>query len=230
MINKIVYTYWTNGGIDYKLGFLNTENMLHVFNKSIEASYNLVDTVVVYCDQKGFDFLQGKVDADFVVVDYSQYTFDSRYWNFPKLITYKLQTEPFLHVDIDAIVYNFDKTASVVSEFKRGVAYDTGIYPSLEDKSELFTHFKGWLTCSGILGGNNLSLFQELFNEVKETVKNEEGYIIYPHTRMIVEEVVISSLINKNNITVSYLNKKEGDFIHYWGEEKQQNFIGYGSN
>lgn len=227
MIDKIVYTYWTNGGTDYKLGFLNTDNMLHVFRKSIEEAYKQVSTVVVYCDQEGYDFLFDKIDPDFVIVDYSQYEFDSRYWNFPKLITYNLQEEPFLHVDIDAIVFNFDKEGDVVSESKRGVYYDTSIYPSLEDKKELLTYFKGWLTCSGILGGNNTTIFKDLFEEVKETVKNKDSYIILPKTRMIIEEVVLSSLINKNNITVSYLSKENNDFTHYWGEDKQQNFINY---
>ena len=227
MIDKIVYTYWTNGGTNYKLGFLNTENMLNVFNKSIESSYKLVSKVIIYCDQFGYDFLYDKVNADFVIIDYSNYKFDSRYWNFPKLITYNLQEEPFLHIDIDAIVYNFDKTAEVVSESKRGVAYDTSVYPSFEDKSELLSYFNGWLTCSGVLGGNNTNIFKELFNEVKETVTNKERYIILGKTRMIIEEVVISCLINKNNTQVVYLDKQKEnpDYTHYWGVDKQINFI-----
>ena len=225
MIDKIIYTYWTNGGTNYKLGFLNVENMIYIFNKSVKESYKLVKTVVIYCDQYGYDFLYNKIDADFIVIDYSQYEFDTRYWNFPKIISYNLQNEPFLHVDIDAIIYKLDKNAEVISEMQRGVFYDTSLYPSLEDKKELLSHFNGWLTCSGILGGNNIQIFKELFNEVKETVKNEEKYYIYPKTRMIIEEVMISALINKNNINVTYLNKKEKDFIHYWGEEKQINFL-----
>jgi len=229
MIDKIIYTYWTNGGNDYKLGFLNTDNMLHVFKKSITSSKNLVTNVVVYCDQHGYDFLYGKIDTELVVIDYSLYRFDSRYWNFPKLITYNLQTEPFLHIDIDAVVYKFDKTAEVVSEYKRGVAYDISMYPSLENKQHILKYFNGWLTCSGVLGGNNLDIFKELFNEVKDTVINSDGYIILDKTRMIIEEVMISSLIAKNDLKVSYLGKKGEDYIHYWGVEKQVNFIGNGN-
>ena len=229
MIDKIVYTYWTNKGTNYKLGFLNTDNLLIVFKKSIEESYKLVNNVVVYCDKEGYSFLYNKIDVKFIIVDYSKYEFDSRYWNFPKIITYNLQKEPFLHIDIDAIVYTFDKNAEIISECKRGVAYDTALYPSLENKKDLLSNFDGWLTCSGILGGNNIEVFKKLFNEVKETVKNKESYLILPKTRMIIEEVVISALINKNKLNVVYLNKKNKDFIHYWGEEKQQNFVEYDS-
>lgn len=225
MIDKIIYTYWTNGGTNYKLGFLNPENMLYIFNKSVQQSYKLVKNVVIYCDQYGYDFLYGKINADFIVIDYTNYEFDTRYWNFPKIISYNLQNEPFLHIDIDAIVYKFDKNAEVISEMKRGVFYDTSLYPSLEDKKELLSYFNGWLTCSGILGGNNIEIFKKLFNEVKETVKNEEKYSIYPKTRMIIEEVMVSAILNKNNINVTYLKKIEKDFIHYWGEEKQINFL-----
>jgi len=80
MIDRIVYTYWTNGGTDYKLGFLNTENMLYVFNKSIEASYKLVSKVVVYCDKEGYDLLHGNIKAELVLVDYSLYRFNSNYF------------------------------------------------------------------------------------------------------------------------------------------------------
>jgi len=225
MINKIVYTYWTNKGIDYKLGFLNVENMLAVFKKSIEQSYKLVDKVEVYCDQEGYDFLLGKIRAVLIVVDYSKYDFDSRYWNFPKIITYNLQEEPFLHIDIDAIVYNFDRSAEVVSEMKRGVAYDRSLYPSHEDKKELLSHFNGWLTTSGLLGGNNLELFKQLFKEVEVTVKNKDKWVILTVTRMVIEEVVISALISKMKLNVSYLDKEEGDYIHYWGKEKEINFL-----
>lgn len=227
MINKIVYTYWTNKGVDFKLGFLNKEIMLHVFNKSIEQSKKLVNKVVVYCDKEGYEFLKDKLQVEFYVVDYSFYEFDTRYWNFPKLITYNLQNEPFLHVDIDALVYDFDKTASIVSECRRGVLFDRGIYPSNEDKKDLLSNFNGWLTCSGILGGINIIVFKKLFKEVEETVKNKDNYTIFPITRMIIEEVVISCLIKKYNLKVKYLNKEKGDYIHYWGEDKLQNFITY---
>ncbi len=225
MIDKIVYTYWTNGGTDYKLGFLNTENMLHIFNKSIEQSKKLVSKVVVYCDKEGYDLLHGNIKADLILVDYSLYRFDTRYWNFPKIITYNMQDEPFLHIDIDAIVYKFDKEAAIVSEQKRGVAFDTGMYPASDRKQELLNHFTGWLTCSGVLGGNNIDVFKELFNEVKTTVPNEGGFKIGDKTRLVVEEVVLSSLIAKHNITVSYLGERNKDYIHFWGAEKQLNFI-----
>ena len=223
MIDKIVYTYWTNGGTNYKLGFLDVENMLFIFRNSINNSKKLVSKVEIYTDQFGYDFLKKEGFENMIIVNYADYKFDSRYWNFPKLITYKLQTEPFLHVDIDASITDFDKSADVVSEAKRGVAYDTSVYPSLEDKSNLLSHFDGWLTCSGILGGNNLSIFQDLFNEVKETVQNKDKYIILDKTRMVIEEIVISCLINKNKIKASYLNKK--DYTHYWGIDKQINFV-----
>jgi hypothetical protein len=200
--------------------------MLYILNKSIEASYNLVSKVVIYCDREGYEFLTDKVTADLVLVDYSLYDFDSRYWNFPKLLTYYLQEEPFLHVDIDAIVLEFDPKAEIVSEAKRGVAYDLALYPS-NTRPDVLSFFKGSLTCSGILGGNNLLVFKELFETVLEAVANKDGFIVTDKSRMVIEEVIISSIISKYNIPVSYLGYENRGikYIHFWGEDKQKNFI-----
>lgn len=212
---NIVYTYWTNEGTNYINGYYNEDLFKKLFMLSVNSlnKYN----ITIYTDQHGFNYLKTFLPeyVRYELVDYSQYEFNKKFWNFPKLITYSLQNEAFIHVDYDLFFLkepNFTK-CDIITE-KTRYHY---IFKTFADRLKLpIDKFPLNIVCSGLIGGTNTDIFKELFNIAKKAVITEID--VHFNHLVSIEEIMLTSLINSSNLKVYEVEEK---FIHLQGTQKK---------
>ena len=221
MIERLVYTYYTAKGSNLLAGFHSTESMIKTFKESLENSKKFFTKVVVYTDLEGSKFLSSQgVDCEMVIVDYDDYEWNKLFWCFPKLITYNLQNEPFLHLDIDFILHDKPKNLEdrVLCEKIRGLVMlsrDRSFLPK-----EILDNYTPNNICSGALGGDPL-VFKKLFDVSSVLVKNKSKDISFNHV-FAIEEIVLTSLCKMNNIEPKPINCT---FTHYQGSESKMEIL-----
>jgi hypothetical protein len=177
---NIVYTYFSDGIRNLDCGFCEIALFLECAKKSLRSALkqNSVDKVLIYTDDFGKNFLASRIDfgyvfngieerknkLDFVIVDYSGYEYDKRFWNFPKLITYNMQENPFIHIDFDVVLNSgfldgIDETCDIYTEKIRTIDRQKLDFLGVFDENNGIDE----IICSGLLGGNEKSI--ELFKK-----------------------------------------------------------------
>ena len=85
--------------------WLKTEHFLTTVKRSIDLAAEHYSKPTIYTDSLGCEvFSQLTTNANYVnVYDgiFEKHSLDHRIWILPKLLTYKEQTEPYLHFDLD---------------------------------------------------------------------------------------------------------------------------------
>ena len=147
---------------------------------------------------------------------------DSRLWALPKLYTYSLQEEPFLHVDGD--VFLFDQFSDqllqsplIVQNLEVATKYYTSTQKQLMDH---FTYFPPCVQAdfdsgmpinavnAGILGGNNLQFIKQYTTEAFEYVNRNTKHfhdVNVDRFNVFFEQHLFYSLAKEQNIPINYL-------------------------
>lgn len=213
---KAVYTYWNNNGNKPYMNFSSKETFIEMATESIRLANNIFDSVTIYTDDIGYSFINGLFDnVNIEIIDFGK--FRTSFWNYPKLVTYSIQTEPFVHLDFDFLLKEISDDileADIISEKIRGRL--------IPHKDALFLNDEIWLStnqiiCSGCLGGNNLDVFKELKYHADKYVNNYD-LIVNFNTLVAIEEVYLTYLSIKYNLKVKTLNTKyytHHQSIHY---------------
>lgn len=222
---NICYTYYVNPNDinTVSAGFSIPKFFFDCAELSIQLSDdNDCDNIVIYTDYVGKDILDKNVKniskCEFVLVDWNKYDFDKRYWNFPKLITYTLQNDSFLHIDFDVFLDKYclkeiDYEADIFTEKLRDYTFDKSFVKFCSKKKIL----PQTIICSGLLGGSNIKVFRDNFNLALDVCK--------PTTRNIgfmdlvaIEEFALTIKAIENELTCYEINPNR--FIHFQGEAK----------
>lgn len=214
---NVIYTYCNFNNTEFSDFFLKMSKLSMFFsNRSIENA-----NVILYCDKSSYNFFkQIRYINDIKIIDYSKYNFDKRAWNFPKLVSYSLQKEKFVHVDLDLSLLKpieFSDDVDIFSEKTRKLEMKDIEYIYCDKDYELPKE----IYCSGVFGGNNLELYQQLFfyaNKYfnKDYCKNKEiGY----ENLYALEEVLTTQIMNKNNFKAQLLDQNK--YIHFWERPKE---------
>jgi len=215
MINKVCYTYWTNGGEKYNCGFKKFDIFLSFFKISVEQSLEYFSDVVIYTDQEGYDKISGDITgATFEIIDYSSYSFDSRFWNFPKFVTYNMQNEPFIHIDCDVIFLSQpnDLEAQILTEKERGTAIlKRHVYPLLPPTVKKHVD----IVCSGLIGGNNYQIFKDHYDIAEAALTGREFDSVAFNDLVAIEEIALTHLIHDQNVEFKELDSSV--FVHFQG-------------
>ena len=105
---RIVQTFWTANNSLLENGFGWSHPQYHLMSwalscLSLRENYN---NVVFYTDSNGYKvFIELlKLPYTDVVVQYDDLPCPDIHWAYPKIFTYSLQKEPFIHVDGDVLV------------------------------------------------------------------------------------------------------------------------------
>jgi|GEM_PF-1719027 len=214
MINRLLYTFWTNEGNNLENNFVNIQQMVDLFDRSLEKSKEFFEHVVIYTDSGGKDFLEkaGVSDVEYVVLDYSQYKFNKEIWCFPKIITYSLQKERFLHIDMDLILEEKPRNLheKLLCEKTRPLfqlSTERDFLPEMVKK-----HFNPINICSGALGGDP-AIFKKLFT-IASKVADNKNLIVTPEVLFGIEEIILTSIASANNISPAPIDCR---FTHYQG-------------
>lgn len=210
MIQKTIYTFYTNNGKNLLCGFHDTESFIEYAKKSIESAKKYVGDVEITGDKWAKQMLlDNGINEKFIEVDYNDYDFNPSCWNYPKILNYASQNEPFIHIDFDVILKskpnNLD--AILICEKIRGVnmiKQNLSYLPKV-----LLDNYHPQIPCSGIYGGNDVSLFKKL-GEFAEILSKNRGDIDSNY-RNVIEEFVMASICNARGV---YPQAIECDFEH----------------
>lgn len=219
-MNRIVYTYWTDNGENYGCNESDQTLFAKMALVSVTSALEQVDNVVCYCDVAGKDYLQTLEIpfTEYVVVDFSALGFNKTFWNYPKLVTYSMQTEPFLHIDFD--VYLKDvfieslTNADIITELCRPYNFHSifdALYPGTVEA------IPAALICSGLIGGNDFAHFGELLTMANQSVFNQDINATLDHLYAI-EEFNHSMIATTENYSIQPLDRNL--FSHWQGAGK----------
>lgn len=215
---KAIYTYWTQDGSNMLCRFPSIATFNKMAKITVEQSLNIFDEVQIYTDVEGKAHLLsiGLDESLITLVDYSQYDFDPRFWNYPKLISYSLQNSPFIHLDFDAILYKIPDPADIITEKRR-----SSDLQKRWNSFDLVTEVPDELICSGIVGGHNTDVFKDLLDKCEESVSvayNAHRQVSNPMDLIEIEEVVLTDLSIKRGLLVQDCGYE--NYIHLQGQGK----------
>ena len=232
MIDRIIYTYVPEAEEGKAMGFRSEEVFLSFFKASVEQSLKSVSEVLICGSKDSIEHL-AKVSTigalkgvDLRVVNYSEFPFDKRFWNFYKIISLYLSAQegvPAVHVDLDL---KLDKkltkkilSSDVVCEARRPF-YIPHSRVSNRIPKRVLKDLDPFIICSGIYGANDVNLiidFFELANKVV-AVDFHNNEPITSETRIMMEESMFTIVCKRHEAEVVVLKPK--DFTHLQGGKK----------
>lgn len=209
---KIVYTYSTSNGLKPNMNFSNKETFIEMGQESIRLAKEHFgdENVYIYTDKVSYEFIKDVFDVKYEIVDFGRYRIS--FWNYPKLVTYSLQTEPFIHIDFDFLISEKISdnvlNSDIITEKIRGRNIPK-LHCSFID-SDIWLKTPN-IICSGLIGGNNLQIWKEL-KEYADTIVNRYDIIIHFNSLVGIEEVYVTYLQQKYNLKIAALDT---EYIHY---------------
>lgn len=245
---NIVYTYYSDGIVNLDCGFCDVGLFLTCAKKSLRSAViqECVDKVKIYTDEFGMFFLQERIDWKYVfgderaktkqidwhLVDYKKLSDDTNYdksfWNFPKLFTYTLQEEPFIHIDFDVILAE----GFLKDIFESGCDVYTEKIRHLDCRPQFLSEFDTDGTelkdiiCSGLIGGGNKSfpIFLENWKKALEYCKFDakRGEKLVYEMLWGIEEYSFTKLVRKSELSV--FEVKKGSYVHFQGKNKLERY------
>jgi hypothetical protein len=243
-----VYTFWAKPfnqpGYRSNAGYLDIEMFYSSWILSVMKAKEYFDKVILYTDTEGAKLLS-KIDLPFdeLNITLDNLDLDTELWVIPKIITYSLQTEPFLHIDYDLFFWSnppqgyLDKPllceSKVGLEFYRNVVVDfiqngdnvpTDIANYTEDL---------YVAGAGLYGGNNHQLLSNSAKAILELVKTNSNYfsklgdrqakdVTLVRINNLIEEFFTSVLTKDHTwVSIKELDKTNSIVGHMLGDYKR---------
>ncbi|MDR3653461.1 MAG: hypothetical protein P4L34_10910 [Paludibacter sp.] len=147
---------------------------------------------------------------------------DTNLWALPKIYTYSLQDEPFLHIDGDVFIFNkFADSLLQSSLITQNIEVATDYYTITQKQlMENFTYFPPCVKAdfysnipinavnAGILGGNNISFIKQYTTEAFKYVNSNINHfqnINIDKFNVFFEQHLFYSLAKEQNIPINFL-------------------------
>ncbi len=188
---RILHSYWTQGkeNRDSCGGWLSEEANMMCWALSCLNAKKYYGNIELYTDDEGYHTLveQMKLPYDDVHIVYNKFSpiADIPYflWAIPKIYTYSLQKEPFIHIDGDFVFWKkLDLNQPLVFQnMEINVPLYENIYKCLkqdiEDRNEIFSscldaEFVSEAANMGIFGGTDVVFLSRYANNVLSFVKH----------------------------------------------------------
>lgn len=189
---RLIQTFYTDSGKNLDMGFTSRTDMLEFLSRSIsihQQNYELT----IYTDKWGYEFLKSHgINMDvFVIHNFRR--FNGKFWNAAKIDILSIQTEKFLHIDIDAVVYeHVDFDYIITEQYRSPKSY------SISPRLKLPTPIE--IVCSGLYGFADMNLKDIYCNMFFEIINNWDIYNIRKidyECLWTVEEVLLTSLLTE---------------------------------
>lgn len=249
-MNRAVYTYFCQNKSQQRAGFLSTKELAYFLSLSVAYARKHFRDVVLYTDDAGKELLIDKYKIGFTSVstELNELKISPDLWAYAKVVTYSLQKEPFVHIDLDCVLW--DKLPQNVAEAKlffqnkeefcEQRAYQplidliNGTTVSYYCKSQNINHAYN----AGVVGCNDLSLVAKWKGIVDDFIFNPVNAYFWKsvpnHSQFnyIFEQYFIACICNNdkvlddvkfliNNFTYEEVSKPEFPMTHLWGESKK---------
>jgi hypothetical protein len=184
--------------------------------ESVQVSLSNYDNVVLYCDNP--ELFQDFGFTKIFKVDYSQYDLDWRFYNLPKLITYKEQKDPFIHIDFDCIVYDKIVTdCELIIENRRNI-------PNKKYWRQI-GHRIDQNYCTGIFGCNNVSYVSDMWNMAINYQHRHRTRFIKLYNIVTIDELLPVKLNEKHNLSIYNCTEKRIKIKHLAGKELKEKYM-----
>ena len=240
VISTWTFRPWLDG---HRGPWPNTESMLAVMKASMNCAARAYESVTVYTDELSLPILTKlapKINFE-IKLNHAFDKIPTSYWAWSKIITYSLQTQPFLHFDLDFLFARplkssfFDCNVLIqwwekpgnLGFYNLSEVYNLYKIPQQLATDQLDQIYSPNLGCFYI---NDLDFNRIYVETVFELVdSNQDLLVSNPVTMCSLEQQVLGILLYKNtDIRVQTLLPKQSlipitnDFIHFVGEIKDR--------
>lgn len=231
MVERAVYSLWTKPTEGEHVGFNTEQTLIECFALSLHYSKKWFKEVHLVTDLKGKALVEkwglefDNINTDF---DFIMEGIDSEHWALGKIYACKIQDKPFIHLDIDVILFKplpdtFLKSDTGFQNYE-GSSYSRHYIDLLEMAKLAYLDRPVWLDVEmrhsyncGVLLFNNLSFLNEWWKEAVRYVKwlsytnQDTGNNI---TSLMFEQVFICNLCKHYDVKV--------DLLNYYGSDDQK--------
>jgi len=209
---KLIQIYNTFEGDNIKCGFPTKRSLLDFWKKTT-AIHNENYDVTIYTDSVGYEVIKDVLPVNIEVIDFEN--IDDRYYSIGKLQVYKLQTEPFIMVDPDAVLY--DKLESLQEDIYLE-RFRSGIFGKYLKEYNLKPIDKlPGIPCTGLEGFKDpnkaIEYADQVLNKIKNSFIREVDFDALWH----VEEITLANYIEDNGLTYNVFNH----YLHLQGGLKK---------
>ncbi|MCK9575368.1 MAG: hypothetical protein WC979_00830 [Candidatus Pacearchaeota archaeon] len=209
-MHKIIQTYNTFEGERLNAGFSTIRSMKQYLQKSYSVHSKIAD-YKMYTDVAGYEVIKDIIDKNNVeIINFP--IIDDRLIYIGKFQVQEFQKEPYIHIDIDATLYEMPKTdADIITEKLRSCSFNKEVMQLGISIDNI-----GNIICSGLLGFNDITFKDIYINEVFEKIKLLKS--IHDITFALcytLEEVLLKRLCIDHNKTIYELqnyNHLQGRF------------------
>lgn len=227
---KFIQTLYFNKSIDplkYSFGWVAPEYHLIGWALSCLQLHQLYKNVDLYCNSNGALLLKDKLGLPYSNIYITHDDFDivnEQLWALPKILTYSLQNEPFLHLDGDVFLFKELPAPLLRNELiAQNIEIAKEYYlPVQKELIKYFTYFPNCVTeefnCTnpiravnaGILGGSNIEFIKEYtdlaFKYITRNARhlssiNAEGFNVF------FEQHLFYSLAKEKGLPIEFLIK-----------------------
>ena len=243
---KAIQSLWFQNSdmkTDYSCGWLSTKYNLFSLTLSCIQLAKLFDKVELFTDDIGTELIVEKLQLPYTSVrDDLNIIKESKYpWVMNKIYTYSLQSEPFLHIDTDAYLFehpiNIKLTEPLIAQ---NFEFNHPCYINALKEVENFEYLPHYIqpinkddisaVNAGIIGGTNFLFYKVFYNEIINFINiNEKHWInkIPKNFNVFLEQYLFKKIADRDNIPISYLIK---DQIGYPFNYKLDRFIDLPNN
>lgn len=226
----------TEDGDRFTAGFKTKSDFLSCAKESVAGARLSFNRIELYTDESGKDILNELLplfDKVIIVVVSEVYNFFFAYMKFQ---AYKLQTEPFIHLDLDFVLKeklpeNILESELLV-EFEEFYKYYKEIgYQYLQNSKDPLKSVRKYFSkpvknpyarCTGIFGSSNIGIIQSYVNDVLKA-SNEILEMKIPKdlkTALWLEQGLIEIKLKEFNVNPTQLFWEGINYIHYNGTKK----------
>jgi hypothetical protein len=234
---KIVQTFWTGNLQQHPLhntgGWLSAEYHWQSWALSVLQLRQFYDEVELVTDAAGKHILIDVLGLPYtsvqVVLDEALAAYPQELWALAKIYAYSVQTKSFLHVDGDVFIWKrfedrIEEAPLVAQNFEidfpfyqaplRTVQTDFNNIPKcmtaeLENQSQIFS-------CNtGVIGGQDLSIFQEYKNYAFGFIDSNINNLLkveIKHFNICFEQFLYYCLAKEKGVALNYVIDNQGQF------------------
>lgn len=226
---KICQTLWSNHKnlLEDSFGWLSPQHHLMAWAYSCLKLREFYPNVELYTDSFGAEILIYVLNLPYTAchTEYDNLKYNPSLWALPKILTYRKQIEPFIHVDGDVFIFGkfsnkLEKADLLAQNLEVSTSYYNNLFSPIKKRIKYFPDFfKENLFSTypqaynaGILGGCNLELIQEYTGEAIKFAEQNHTCQSNSNLNIIFEQLLFYSIAKTHKIKVQcYFDKKYND-------------------
>jgi hypothetical protein len=196
---KLIYTYIPT---DISRRWVTSDFQNLYLRESIKDAKLYYDKVEFYTNDEFAKTINDVKGIDIIIQKTKN--FDSELWSLPKIHTYMLQTEPFIHIDCDVIIGHKPEFEEIIVEREESGSEYRAIYKFSNNLTDCAYNM-------GVYGNTNMEINQKYCEDSLLYIEDNYDFFkkhgIGRHMSIYFEQMVLGITLKKYNITpVTILN------------------------